>query len=515
MIRFLIATVLLGLGTPALALCNNPKNWLESPSEGVKTFIGYRHDRPNDSTSYSSDKRQEKLYIGFPPPLPQAMLEKPWPGRLTKKEETGGETEEEKRGRSVSFFEPDGKGQWRLCREELWQPKRTKGWWGRPLELEPNEIEAYALSEAAHKKNPLLVPWLKTQFSVVADIFVYDKVGRLVETFSAFKPERESVNRTGLHKCWRYDDKNRIILQVDAKHTEVCPKGDPDPRDSFYRRTFYDFNEPDGSPTYMAPWEEQNFGDKNGDWAKRIKFSKLIEPDNPVPELRYQGGNARADAKRGVTEILGGYRLGERENSIGPSFKYASGGEPPIEYLFVNNDPPVPYEMLKDPDNIYKYNRRRDTDVTKVIKLHEYFPANQTRVKERFFTAFVRTLRQEQLDDEGRLKRAINAGRFSRTDQEFGFYDEDLKKARISLKLKGHELYYRVWDYDASGKARLVALGWGARLSLGKPDKIDEATILFGTPDGTVRWKSKEEFFQVFEFDPKAKRAFAHEYIER
>lgn len=504
--KHLVVTVfLLCVTMQAVARCNNPENWLESPNEGVKVFVGYRHDRPNELLSRITGDRPEKLYFGFPPPLPQSMLDKPWEGKLIETETTGRDAKE----RYVSFFEPDGKGQWRLCREEVWSLKRTKGWWGKPLEFSPKEISDYTVSEDVHKSNPALVPWLTTHYSNLAEIFLYDSKGRLVENFIAAKTESKSVERFP-PECWRYDDKNRITLQLKANGTKVCPSGEPDPRDDYYYRVFYSFDEPDGTPTYIASWVEQNYGNQSGSWTKDISFSKLIDPQNPNPKQRYQGGNARADAKRGLVRILGGYRLGERENSIGPSFKYASGGIPPIEYLFVNNNAPVSYEMLKDPENIYKYNRRRDTDITKVTRLHEYFSANRIHTKDRFFAAFGRILRHEQLDDEGKLKRAINVGRFSRNDGEFGFYDEDLKKAKISLKLKGHELYYRVWDYDANGRATLVALGWGARLRLREPEKIDEAKILFGLPDGTIRWKSEEEFFQAFDFDPTGERAFVH-----
>lgn len=491
MTRHAFVWLLLCLGLPAAATCHNPKDWLESPIDGVKVFIGYQHGQPNSPSP-------ENIYIGFPPPLEPAMLEKPWEGRLSDKE----------RESFVSYFEPDGKGQWRLCREERW-------WLKGKEPFSDSEKEQHAISETAHKKNPLLAPWLKTHYSISIEIFKYDKLGRLVESFPVARLDKAQAQlpEIGAPECWRYDDKNRVTLHLKARQTKVCPTGEPDRRDSYYYREYFDFAESDGSPAYMVTWDEWNSGDPDGNWAKRIHFAKLIDSNNPKRENRFQGGNARADSKRGVTQILGGGRLGERENSIGPTFKYASGGEPPIEYLFLHPEP-VPYEMLRDPENIYKYARRRDTDVTKVIRLHEYFPANQTRIRERFFTAFARTLRQEQLDDEGRLKRAINVGRFSRADKEYGFYDEDLKSAKISLKLKGRELYYRVWDYDANGKATLVALGWAARPSLGKPAKIDEADIRFGTPDGTERWKSKEEFFAAFDFDPQAKRAFAEAYVK-
>ena len=90
-----------------------------------------------------------------------------------------------------------------------------------------------------------------------------------------------------------------------------------------------------------------------------------------------------------------------------------------------------------------------------------------------------------------------------------GFYFEHLGDAKKSAKLRFHELYYRVWEFDVGGKEKLVALGWNAKVSVtGKREPVDEADVIYGTPDGVQRWKTKQEFFKVFDFDAYADRAF-------
>jgi len=361
----------------------------------------------------------------------------------------------------------------------------------------------------------LVAPWLKTHYTWTAKIYRYDERGRVKETFSAQVPGQSADSRdiAGLYKCFRFDDKDRPQLYVDATGSKTCPTGEPDPRDFFVRIAYIDFALPDGSKHVLTSWFEKHYGKANGDWVSDVDFRRLYDPDNPDPNKWFQGGLARVLPGKGVEKIVSGYFLGRRDESVGPSFKLVSGTAPHINYYFPT--PPVPIDLLKAPETIYQYDRRRETEITRVIKLYEYFPAHVTRLRERFFAAFGRTLRHEQLDDQGRLRRAVNVGRFSRSDEGFGFYDEDLEHANISWKLKGHELYYRVWDYDAEGKATLVALGWGKGIDVGEPEKIDDAHIVFGTPDGKVKWKDQAAFFKAFDFDPTASRAFPEEQAKR
>jgi hypothetical protein len=81
----------------------------------------------------------------------------------------------------------------------------------------------------------------------------------------------------------------------------------------------------------------------------------------------------------------------------------------------------------------------------------------------------------------------------------FVSYDYKSKKGQRAQDL---------WDYDAAGKAGLVALGWNAKMRHGKSEEVDRADIVFGTPDGGPKWNTKEEFFKAFDFDPTAATAY-------
>jgi hypothetical protein len=119
-----------------------------------------------------------------------------------------------------------------------------------------------------------------------------------------------------------------------------------------------------------------------------------------------------------------------------------------------------------------------------------------------------RTLRQEQHDDTGKLKRAINLGFAGLNKQGGGFYDEDLR-GKVGLKPKSNKLLHRVWAYDAAGKASLAAIGRDTKFgSAMREEPLDLAQLAFGSPDGTVRWKREEDFFKAFDFDPLAKRTY-------
>jgi hypothetical protein len=475
----LIALVALSWAGTVTAACNNPKNWLESPSEGVKTFVGYKQELPYGFATELSGRLPEwqgpSHDLPYPPPLPAGMIDKPWVGKLPEKE-----------AGDVSYYEQDGKGNWRVCRVENWwlrnSPAPTK------IEMENNG------------KNPVLRSWLGTHVVGSVTVFKYDGKGRISEKFIALA--REQKADTGEYECFRFDAKDRPERYVRATSSNTCPKGDTDPRDYWTRFRYTDLN--DGRVSDR--WTEQHFGKPDGSWTKRISFHILVDQSNKDEDKWFQGGNARADSVKGVTQILGGANIGEKDESVGPTYK-VDGDEQPIEYYFTK--PPVSISMLETPEKIYDYDRRREMDVTGVIKLIEFFAAGKHRVRDRFYTAAGNTVRQEQYDESGKLKRVINLGAFSRKDLDTGFYDEDMKGINLPLKLKGHELFYRVWEYDDAGKGKLVAIGWNDKATFGKHERLDTATIIFGTPDAVPKWKNKEEFFRAFDFDPEARRAYS------
>ncbi|PLK46937.1 hypothetical protein C0V76_19355 [Uliginosibacterium sp. TH139] len=230
-----------------------------------------------------------------------------------------------------------------------------------------------------------------------------------------------------------------------------------------------------------------------------------------VAEAHELAGGGHVTSAAGVTKILGGSDLlGSKDKSHNYKWPYASGSLPPVEYFFTK--PPVPISLLRNPEEIYQYDRRRETSVSRVIKLVEHFKAGEHQVRDRFYTALGRTMRQEQYDEQGRLKRVINLldldpmqdGKF------YGDEPQDLKRTKIALRLKTNLIYYRVWEYDDAGKATLVALGWNNRLgsAVAKKEMFDFADIRYGTPDGKEKWQGKEAFFKAFDFDPNARRAY-------
>ena len=84
-----------------------------------------------------------------------------------------------------------------------------------------------------------------------------------------------------------------------------------------------------------------------------------------------------------------------------------------------------------------------------------------------------------------------------------------MKSVNLPWRLKGHDIIYRVWEYDDAGKGKLVAIGWNAKFSLfGKTEDIMHAQVIFGMPDGVERWKTKAEFARAFDFDEEAQRAY-------
>jgi hypothetical protein len=462
--------------TTAGAACNNPKNLLESPNEGVKVFVGYQQELSTFASTLNGRQEGQFEDKPYPPPLPAEMIDKPWQGKLSK--ETN----------FISYYEPDGKGNWRMCRQEKWGPRDSD-----PVEESETQNQG---------KNPAVRPWLKTHFMGVATVYLYDAKGRISETFVALSQEKKGTDPTGERQCFRFDAKDRAELYVRATTSNACPKGEPDLRDNWVRYRYIELK--DGRVTDR--WVESHSGQPDKTWKKRITFHILIDPNNKDEDKRFQGGSAEADSDNGVTQILAAYHIGEKDESDSYRYKLSDGSEGGSSYYFTR--PPVPMAILDNPDKIYDYDRRRETAVTNVIYLLEFFQAGRHRTRDRIYVGAGRTVRHEQYDEAGKLKRAINLGKFSRKDMDMGFYDENLLGAGISLKLTGHELYYRVWDYDDKGKPKLVALGWNDKFRPGMREAVDFAEIIYGTPDGKQKWKTEEEFFKAFDFDPNAIRAY-------
>ncbi|MDB5800701.1 MAG: hypothetical protein JWL63_1640 [Rhodocyclales bacterium] len=461
------------------AACNNPANWMESSSEGVKIIIGYEQD----TLSVASQTMNGVDAKPYPATPLIDVVAKNGQGTLPKDEEG-----------YVSYYEPNGQGGWRICRIEKWWPRKS-GTSAAEIAFSHAMVSQNKFGEALTTKDTL----------GSVDIFLYDKKGRIVERFFVLRPDKKGIIEIGDRRCVRYDDKDRVVLWVSAKESNICPTGEPDLRDFWHRFKFGEIEN-----TVWWKWGEYHSGHKDGSWQKDITF-KNIPAEATVTlkaaEANVSTGNATVLSDKGLTEIQGGYRIGMLDKSLGPTFVYESGNPPAVEYYFTK--PPVPISVLTDLDQLYNYDRRRETGIGSSFKLVEFFRAGEHVTHDRFYTGAGHTVRHEQLDAQGRIKRAINLGMIGLNRKNGGYFDEDLKAGKISLLLKSNQLYYRVWDYDEAGKAKLVAIGWNAKLGTAlKSQRLYEANIIFGTPDGKRKWKNEEEFFKAFDFDPDASRAY-------
>jgi hypothetical protein len=177
-------------------------------------------------------------------------------------------------------------------------------------------------------------------------------------------------------------------------------------------------------------------------------------------------------------------------------------------YFFTR--PPVPLDVLKHPEQIYKYERRRQTYIEGTLfKLFELFKPNEHISRQRYYY-LSGMVRNEQLDVKGKVTRVVtlNNYRQPRPGPHPGVNDDLLTDKR--LKIFFHQIYHRIYDVDAQGRPTLIAIGWNSDLRLNPYQKthIDFAHVVFGTPDGKVKWKSLAEFEKFFGFSSNAAEVF-------
>ena len=452
----------------ATAACNNPTNWLLSPTQGIKYFVGY--NQPTDGFS-SPTYIDEPERLAFPPLLPHEMSNRE--GFWTLDNVVGAES-------LVSYYEPDGKGNWRLCRSETWNPRSVaRKEAGRSSDL------TYLSAQATNSQ--VVARLGSTHAAVSLNAYSFDSKGR-VETKSSVSvlPRGAALSRL---ECYRYDDKNSVVLYVDAKITRACPIGDPDSRDDWTKVL----------TIWIGGKRLQSRVDRNFSLEAGVAWRRVIgfrSPDGLGP-----GGTAYANSRTGIEKIVGAAEIGPRDDDdVNVAPKRNGIALKPLEYHFTK--PPVPVELIDHLDTIYSYDRRRELAVASAFRWVEWFPAGKTIATNAYLLGAGSVIRHEQRDYAGKLKRAINVAFENFAGRPDALYSE----AAITkpLLLKGHEYLYRVWDYGATGAPTLVAIGWNRSLR-SKP--LDSADVAFGTPDGKIKWKDKEAFFQAVGFDAEARGA--------
>jgi hypothetical protein len=469
----LVICLLLGSSNAALASCNNAKNWFEAPGPEIKVFVGYGQEQKPGFGSFGVS--QSRTYHPYPEPLPNEMLSKEGSGTLLKDKTS-----------DVSYYEPDGKGAWRVCRAERW--------W--PAGFGDEEVRAVLkpITERYVANIPVLKKLAQQNVALFATLYFYDDKGRLtrLEQGEFQKPGQKAAIKI----CRKYDDDDNLTLLLDPKNSQSCQASPPDVRDEWIR---YRYGKYKGEQVELL--DEWHRGSAAGKWSKHFGvFRTGAEPDAVF-------GSAKAKVDRGVTLIYGS-NVGKLDNNAANTVLDSFGKMNVVAYFFTQ--PPTPLEVLEKPDLIYKYERRRQTYVDgQRVKLFELFKPNEHRSRHRYYSEVGYIVRQEQFDATGRVTRVITVDGW-RQPRPGPHPDVDEKLLTDKgIRIAGHQIYHRVYDFDAQGKPTLVAVSWNRKI--GNPLKkksILSADLVFGTPDGKERWKSMEEFGKHFDFSPTAAQVF-------
>lgn len=373
----------------------------------------------------------------------------------------------------------------RVCRVDVWLPRQHLGQGQGMFEQIARHSKGNALSRSLLDQDLTLA--YSTSYS-------YDSKGRIEQIIQADLSKDLPVDTTAQH-CNRYDDSDRVILWVNPEHTKKCPIGEPSLRDEWreFRYATVDGKEVQlrsrwHLPKSTARWREE--------WSP-------FQID-PTPDSVW--GNAFVDSRRGVYEIFGS-TYGKLDNNAANMVVDVFGRWNGSNYTFLK--PPVRISLLENPDELYKYERRRMTRLDGHIRLYELFKANEHISRHRFYILEGYVLRHEQLDAKGKIKRIItvNDWRQPRPGPNPDF-DDRLLKTSAPL-LIAHQVYHRVYEIDANGRPTLVALSWNR--SVRNPLKrtpLTMADLVFGTPDGQEKWKTREEFDKAFDTSEYALQIF-------
>jgi hypothetical protein len=465
---------------PAFAECNNPSRWEQLPGNDTRLLIGFRQKQRSGfgETSVSSSATDNP----YPILLKEAELITRGDGKLSKEDTS-----------YISYYERVLNGLWRICRLEAWLPPAAAN-------SKSNKSLIGTTSEYI-SANSKMAQLTAGHLALFATQYFYDDKGRIsrIEVGDFEKPGQ----RAEVKICRRYDDKDRLLLFLNPHTTNACPSGVPDVRDEWLR---YRYGENQGTEVILL--DEWHHGNAEGRWSKKFEVFRV----GPKPGDIW--GAALAKSEKGVTTIYGsntGKLDDNSANTVVDEFGRWNGST----YFFTR--PPVPLEVLENPELIYKYERRRQTYIDgNQIRLFELFKPNEHISHHRYYYVG-EMIRNEQLDPDGKVKRVVTVNDY-RQPRPGPHPDVDDKLLKdTGLRLIGHQVYHRIYDFDAQGKPTLVAASWNrkVRLSPLKRERMDFAEVVFGTPDGKVRWKSLAEFEKFFGFSSNAAEVFPDEIGRR
>ena len=464
-------SLLLGSFEQAHAACNNATNWIAAPGPEIKVFIGYKQEQQSGNLSFGVS--QSATYDPYPDFLPKEMLGKEGNGTLSNEITS-----------DISYYEPDGKGNWRVCRHERWWP---------PVAGDEASRTSLRLTTAQYAaKNPVLKKLGIRHMALHAVLYFYDSKGRItrVEQGDFMAPGSKAV----IKACRQYDDEDNLTLLLDPKHSQSCQADPPDVHDEWLR---YRYAKYDGKLVVLL--DEWHTGRVQGGWIKEYGHFRT----SAAPTAIF--GAAKARSRRGVTVIYGS-NVGKLDDNFANTVLNSFGQRSANAYFFTQGDTPL--EVLDKPELIYKYERRRETMIDGV-RLNELFKPNEHHSRYRYYLSN-ELVRHEQLDSNGRVRRVItvNDWRQPRPGPHPDVNDKLLQ--RQVWRLVGHQIYHRVYDLDATGIPTLVAVSWSRKASLNpwRVTHLDFAEVLYGTPDGKVRWASIEDFEKRFDFSSSSAPVF-------
>ncbi len=388
---------------------------------------------------------------------------------------------------NISYYELDGKGNWRVCRVDSWWPPSAGD----------DEAQRASLRQATEryaKNNPALKKLGTRHMALFSVMYFYDSKGRIarLEQGSFLKPGK----RSEIKICRQYDNDDNLTLLLNPRSSQSCLATPPDLRDEWWRHRYGKHN---GQQVMLL--SEWHRGDVDGTWSKDIwRFSTDASPGAV-------GGAAKAESGKGVTVIYNS-NAGKLDDNAANTVVDSFGRVSVVAYFFPTDGTSL--EVLENPEKIYQYLRRRETQIDgRQSVMYELFKPNEHRPRHRYYV-IGNVMRQEQLDPNGRVTRVItvNGWQQPRPGPRPAVNDALLAKAGGSLRT--HQVYHRVFELDAQGKPTLVAISWNRELRLNplKKTHIDFADLRFGTPDGKIRWKNLEEFEKHFNFSANATHVF-------
>jgi hypothetical protein len=401
----------------------------------------------------------------------------------------------------VNFYERDGRGGWRWCRQDKWSRWDSQDHWPQAQQAAAAEVTRSLLAGYPSRQDLFAGMVMRSGY-----LFTHGPDGLFSGRYQYFfgAPVDAPLK---LETCMRFDAQGHTILYVEAKASKSCPTGEPSKDDSW--QAFRWGPGPEQRPEIKLRVQHTVSDKLPGGWGEEVNVQNSDSHKN-----RSAGVGTGSD-EAGIQKIWGS-NMGQKDDNPVNLMYRRDGAVAVREYHFLDADR-VPFSAMDNQELIYQFDRRRESwlDESGVTIVAEFFKANEHRPRHRYYLVNKFVKRQEQFDETGRIKRVITVDRWtSPNPQPNPDLDESKLKEDVSWRLLLHRVYHRVYDIDASGKAKLVAASWGERTKftdLGRASLYSigvSSHIVFGTPDGQEVWKTEEAFEQAFDFSSSADEVF-------